>query len=618
MKQLVKVITPLMMMSNLLHAGNGCAVATNFIPRSQSRDKTLEMIGSVGHTHLFEQESYYGMFAATVEYNHSFDPKSLAHTLFGNDLQGSCCDTILIQGSQVVNRDPKAWLADNFYLPALYEGAFAVRPSIQNYLLNCDFYMGLDPLLCGMYIRLYGPLAHTRWNVNFCEMISSTSGAYPEGYFTVNALPADQLLQSFNAYVSGNALGNGEITQQATKNGVLQDFTTTFNKLRFSKISSCARTETTFSELRAELGWDFWNTQCYHVGANIQGAIPLGNKKKSEYFFDALVGNGHHWELGAGLTAHYMLYDNQEQTQLGFYLDANVTHLFNTKEQRTFDLCGKPNSRYMLAMRLGIPVEDDLQGDGGAISTTAIAQCKSEYTPVANLTTFDVNVSVNLQADVVAMFNYTHCNWSLDLGYNFWMRGCDAIEVPELCKGTCRNKDNSLCDPDNLRAWALKGDARVYGFESTVNGDPVALSPSEQYATINEGTNRNAPASNDYPYNQNLGVDNAQRARGNNTDLFTSRTDLNSFVFTSIQPIFLSCQDINFDQRNSGLTHKIFTHVNYTWDRNCLRPFFGVGGYAEFAHKQECNDNCPRSCDGCINNGVSNWGIWMRGGVSFN
>ena len=419
----------------------------------------------------------------------------------------------------------------------------------------------------------------------------------------------------------------------AMKNGTEQTFTTLFDKLQASKITNCVRTRTGFADLRLELGWDFWNTECYHVGGNLQGAIPTGNYYCPEYFFDPIIGNGHYWELGVGLTAHYTFL-NTEVDSFGVYLDANVTHLFTNKQCRTFDLCGKPNSRYMLALKMGTPVTDN-------IIPLPVAQFQAEYTPVANLTTLPVNVSIGIQADMVAMVNYSHCNWSVDLGYNFWYLSCENINPISFCQQPCNNVDNSLCNPSQLRTWALKGDARVYGFicnssdpecsapvAPAAPNDPVALSPSEQNATIQSGTNvlaTNVATVGDFPYNNNQGIDNAQPAHvlcnacpSGVTQLTISRTSSN-IIYTSIQPNFLSCDDINLEQANRGISHKLFTHVNYTWDRDCLQPFFGLGAFVEFGRKQNCDAaDCARSCTDCVDVAVSQWGVWVRGGISFN
>ena len=179
------------------------------------------------------------------------------------------------------------------------------------------------------------------------------------------------------------------------------------------------------AELRAEFGWDFWTSAWYHLGINIQGAAPTGTKRHAAFLFDTVVGNGKHWELGGGITGHYVFWANEEETRhAGFYVDANVTTLFNAREERTFDLIGKPNSRYMLAAQMG-PNTQSLQNASGTLATNQFA---NEYTPVANLTTFDVKVNVGVQADIVAWFNYTNYGWSVDVGYNFFGRSKDNYD----------------------------------------------------------------------------------------------------------------------------------------------------------------------------------------------
>src|SRR5690606_28288426 len=102
---------------------------------------------------------------------------------------------------------------------------------------------------------------------------------------------------------------------------------------------------------------------------------------------------------------------------------------------RTFDLIGKPNSRYMLAEKVNKRPAVNLFGntdpDAGALGTVtaAVAQFNAEYSPVANFTTLPVDVSIGVQGDVVAMLNYTSRGFSWDLGYNYWGMSHEHIEL---------------------------------------------------------------------------------------------------------------------------------------------------------------------------------------------
>src|SRR5690606_14764493 len=141
-------------------------------------------------------------------------------------------------------------------------------------------------------------------------------------------------------------------------------------------------------ELRAYLGYDFFIKDYHHFGIKIEGAAPCGNRQKGEFLFEPFVGNGHHWECGAGCTGHFFAWERETtQERLDFFLNVNVTHLFSTRATRTFDLKIKPNSRYMLAQKMGKTITNNLTGDG----IIPNAQFKNEVTPIANLTTFDVS-----------------------------------------------------------------------------------------------------------------------------------------------------------------------------------------------------------------------------------
>jgi len=111
-------------------------------------------------------------------------------------------------------------------------------------------------------------------------------------------------------------------------------------------------------------------------------------------FFEPIVGQGKHWELGGGLDARWVWWRScDEDKDFTVYLDANVAHLFKARQCRTFDLCNKPLSRYMLAMKFTNSVSSLLAGDTAAAAVAPKYQCAKEFTPVANITTLPVDVS---------------------------------------------------------------------------------------------------------------------------------------------------------------------------------------------------------------------------------
>ncbi len=614
-------------------------VTPTIITRSQGRDGALKIAGLSEKVHLYDENNYVNI-DGTVGYQRSFRDKKIAECLFGSDVQG--CGAILVQGSEVANRDANAWLADYFYLPPDFNSNFTISPRIQNFIVNLDLYVGLDDIMEGLYFRVHGPITHSTWNLNYNELCDQNfTGSYRPGYFSNGAMLNDQLLNTFADYACGKAPLN---VSRSTINtvGANNNNSVAFEGLKYAKIDTSSRSRTGFADLRMELGYNFLQSDDYHLGLNLQVVAPTGSRLQAEYAFDPIIGNGNHWEVGAGLTGHYIAWRSCEEDQfLGLYLDASITHVNNSKEQRTFDLCGRPNSRYMLAEKMGTPV--NLLSAATNNNQVPVSQFKGVFTPVANLTTLDVNVRSAVQADIAVMLNYTRNSWAFDLGYDFWVKSCEKIGLPSRPTSECCP---SLCSIE-ANTYALKGDAQVFGFvtgtsSGLATNEPVALSATECGATIHKGTNADANVDDCTGINrfQNCGIDNAQFAQAGLTGTpvnlaFTPNSIAASDrIKTSLEPKFINCCDINL-QRTRGLSHKVFVNANYSWERESWSPYFGLGASAEFAKNSssscdstptiDCDSACsnnsccePSCCTDCLDCAVSQWAVYLKGGINFN
>ncbi len=665
------------------------AVAPYISIRSQSENAAREIAGAGWNTqiNLFDKCDFYSNVSITPEYIRSFRPCRIAECLFGgfggcydcddccrssystvcnpcgscNNNCNSCsndCYRIGISGSQYDNRGSRDWLADYFGLPTDYKSCVTFKPQIDTFLVDFNMYLGLDEWLQGMYFRIHAPVVYTRWDLNMCECIESR-GEYNHlpGYFdptlevvgteTVGIL-RENLVSDFTSFIRGC--------------GTINDPDITFNPLCNAKMDCCHHKQAGLSDIQAALGWNFLLDECYHAGFNIRGAMPTGNRPYGEYLFEPIIGNGKHWELGVGFTGHWDFWTSCDECWCwSVFCDVNITHLFATRQCRTFDLKCKPLSRYMLAGYYGSPSRELVGSDGVTPPPTVLnnpvipsKQLKGIYSPVANLTTMPVEVSSAAQADMVLMFQGVwNNNWSFDIGYNLWARSCEKI-VP-ICDCFCGFEDG---------VWGLKGDAFMYGF---FKGTPIdfrdglALSATQSKATICKGRNTGNTAGD--PWFQNSGIDNKKDAWWselvdpiqNVTRLLTwdpyQGTASTANVYTSVEPVLLNFCDIDFNgARTKGLTHKLFANIDYTWcDCDCCwenwTPYLGVGFEVEFAHRNDCDDCCgkgykpcgtgnicrpcasPCGCDYecCCSNdcccnycALNQWGIWLKMGAAFN
>ncbi len=675
-----------------LHADNdnGFRIVPFLQWRSQGRDESRLLYGQTSYA-IYQQADDvgegcwgfgYGTFDVTVQYDQTFRSKDITRALFGpalvnvaneitstvNNCHNSCEDeTIVISGldsTPIVgtSRGMFDLMAENFLLPRDFVSTITFRPKVQDVVVNFDLFVGLDRWLNGLYFRLYGPVVWNRATLKPSENIinagtesvvaadgdiTTLGGGYAEGYFDVEAaVPTQSLFTNALSYFGGCDFP-GDYTGQSV----------TVEPLRFAKFSNCnlfpsinscdddcnsfRRHKTGFAELRGEFGYNYIRDN-YRLLINLQAAAPTGSKVKAEYLLPAQIGNGHHWELGVGLGGAWRMWCNEEmERSFNFIVQADITHLFKAKQQRTFDLICKPLSRYMLAEQLGPNNTDPglaLAGDGA----TADLQFADAYAPVANFSTRNVKVSIGVQGDVAAMFNYTCRGFSWDLGYNFWAMSSSKFSLP--CDDDCPDACGIL--PFPVDTWALKGDASVGGYYLIVV-DGVDVPGGVSLAATEGGTDSSFGATIfagvDAGF-ENADIDTPIGAQvnpdGSTTvtpvvpglqELFTFETvgtGAEISINTSNPPVFISIDDLDIkgaEQR--GLSHKVFTHLSYTW-RDCSdrwMPYVGAGVSAEFG-SHSSNDDCEptaiteANCDMCpssVSFALSKWAVEIKGGVSF-
>ncbi len=392
----------------------------------------------------------------------------------------------------------------------------------------------------------------------------------------------------------------------------------------------------------------------YHIGFSFLGAIPANHKKKDDFIFSPQIGNNGHAEFGAGVSSHLVLWDNKNRdTTIGLYVDALATHICKAKERRTFDLKNKPLSRYMLAAK-HIPLippggPNKLSGSGDSFDldfdcmkendaaflftqdnniVPVNYQFANEFSPVANLTTQDVMVSVAAQLDATLWINYSIKNMSIDFGYNFWIKAKDKIDICSINNSKLHTERNS---------WALHGDGDLFGYfdkstivaetqfsDPLVSSKAIAIAASQSAATLHNG----APNSNQTTANSNS--DNSQFAfaqtvppsQGDSSDIPLVSFEHKEATFQgmetvtllptksiklSLDPIFLKETDIDIKQTQKTLSHSFFGSVSCNVkEGEWLSSYLCFGGEIELGSKQR------------FTSALSQWSMWAKVGLIFN
>ncbi len=568
---------------------NTCNVTPYIYNRSVSENAARELAGWTGHVNLADMDRHYGSFSVTPEYTRSFRPGAIAKNLFGCDLQ-NCCKINIVGAAVTSPAAPNGttdWLADFFYLPTTYTGSFSVKPVIQNALVDLNLYWGMDEWANGLYFRIHAPITWTKWDLHMC-MGTETPGDGSTAVFGTSTAPLTSFL-NFSCNQTTPAVTATPATLY------------TYTPLYYSRLCPCSRTKTRLSDIQADFGWNFLNDDDYHLGLFVRAVAPTGTRPHGVYLFEPMIGNGHAWELGGGLTSHAILWRSEEKQDkhFGLYVDANITHLFNAKQCRFFDLCGKPWSRYNLAYKVTAATE------GEATAMT--------FAPVADLTAHEVKVSVGVQADVAAMFNYTNGNYGFDIGYNFWGRSCEKFNCDKCCN-PCNTSCTTACSTTNCNSCCNTSccTCECPTFYSELDGKTWSLAGPNSTAT-------HVP-----PQSYSNATIHAFGASDGTTA-------------ASIK--YLSTTDVDLNSaRTKGISNKVFTHFAYNWyDKEDWIPYLGIGGEVEFGSNKKCCDSCTTSCTtpctttcttscntcctnkccGCNNTAISQWGIWLKGGVSF-
>lgn len=561
----------------------------------------------------------------TVELTESFRPERITQCLFGDDSL-KCQQTIVISGNQTDNRMKNRiffkkhfkeckpchenflnkkpfsvdWLSSYFGLPDDFKSFVHFRPRVNEYIFTPHARWNLDPLLDGLYIEFYTPLVYTKWDLNFKERVEQrgTQG-YEAGYMAPTAIDRDHLCPNFTSFITGCCH--------------VQDENVLFQPLKFAKMHTCGGLRTVkLTEIATYVGWDFKRTEHYRLGTSLFCSAPAGTRPDGIYLFQPIAGNGHHWYAGAHLYGSmHVAQDEDNDAYCTLHADMALSHLFGTDQKRSFDVKGKPNSRYMLVEKITPPVDDMLEGNG----IPPISQFKQELAPLANFSTLDVNVSIGAQFNINAFFSYTKRDCSWLFGYRYWTRSCDNI---------------TLCNPQQFPSgqWALKGDAYLYGFVAEDGTlplqTPVALSATQSAATIHGGTNipikRSLNPALLAAARRNPGIDSPQPATaGSNQILAASPDDLTTAnqTHTSIQPHTIHLCDLNLDSaRTTGTVQTIVTSVVRTWEQNeYMTMSLGLGADIDFGKNSDPTP--PAEFNECINCAFSAWKLYGHFSIAF-
>jgi len=359
-----------------------------FSPRSENSNTAKSIIQWKRYIIPPGDDRWHPTLSFMPEYTRSFRPDRLAEYFFGTSTFG-------VSGSQSPFRGDQDFLADYFGLSPAFSSQICLKPFTQSAIIQTDFYVARG----AWYGAVHVPIVWKETDMGMHEIVfvDGHDVPFPADYMTSDPLTAPFI--SFTEAIQGFA-GFGDV-----------------ERLRFGKIACGKLHKFDVADVNVMVGWNCINYPDAHFGITAHMVIPTGNRSSSEFLFEPIVGNGHHWEFGLGFTGHKLIWQKGIEQEMNVVVETVFTHLFASQQRRSFDFKCKFGSRYILAKQF------DQAG-----------QYTRHSLPAINVTTSCCDISADLQMDLSVMIAYRHTNLELNVGYNGWFRthekSCNCTAIP--------------------------------------------------------------------------------------------------------------------------------------------------------------------------------------------
>lgn len=493
-------------------------------------DNTVIQYG-LDYQHRYDMDQVYGGFQLAFEYQRSFESARLAQGMFGSNV-------LNFAGSQVANPAPNSLLADNFGLSQAFQGSIALRPIIQSVNLFFDWYVGFDEWAPGLFLQFDMNFEYQQRQLQYdCKSTSvTTTGAqFPAGYMNVSTSPVAPVTAASATAILPTALG------------LQQTFGDKKNPTSYGRWDFSERNESGLAGLSVNFGYDFVRCDDYFLGAFFRVVAPTGSSVQPCYVFDPIVGNGKGWELGAGISSRWEIWNNNDCQKLTAMLDGYCTSILKHHSVRTFDLastntalavnylncpnscntsCNANNTCAISANSCNTPSTTSSNSCNVANATTSCnlnscstgcgtnscnntcntcnaLNCLTRYNllkqysvangvytyannliTAADFTTRNVEVSTPAKGEATVRLVYTHGGFEFGFGYNVF--GMQREKVASV-------GSQSICSTNTGNVYAVKGCQGVAYNQYAINDFGFASSTiTQQFPLINSSSQSTA------------------------------------------------------------------------------------------------------------------------------
>lgn len=275
-------------------------------------------------------------------------------------------------------------------------GILSLNPTLKNGIIVANAWFDLSAYVCGLWLRTYLTLAHTKTNLGMhaCSTNVAQSGNYPEGAYTTDCNEAPLQYSS----VCSAFMGNKSF-------GKIPD-------LKYAKFYNNSKKKTALASIRTDLNYDVIQSTDGFLNCGGCLVIPTGNKPQGHFIFEPMVGANGSWQIGGTLLGAYHCLRNSEKNSVDFYADATVTYVSKSKQTRVFSLKNNgAGSQYMLLKVFDLSV-------GAVLAGERVANVFAGQADIGGMGMFDGSL----------MMHFERCNgFCFDIGYNLWARSKEQI-----------------------------------------------------------------------------------------------------------------------------------------------------------------------------------------------
>lgn len=262
----------------------------------------------------------------------------------------------------------------------------------------------------GWFFSISMPIMQVRNDMNLCERILEQANAPVETFTsdTRGTLPADEVFPTFGSMTAA-------FNQRSWK----------FGKITRNEDDM---TKTGVADIELTVGYEWLQHEPYHLETYIGVLIPTGTKVKSEFLFEPIVGHGHHVGLMFGSNIGLHIWDHAcRDWHIRYEISNHSLYLLTEEQVRSIDLKGRPWSRY-LPVYVNREQAEEAALLGGQAGTFLA-------TPGINVFTRPVDVRPGLSHTINSAFLFEFNTWRLELGYNFYARSAENVELCSFPEG---------------------------------------------------------------------------------------------------------------------------------------------------------------------------------------